>query len=140
MSAETKHVLEMLQEGKITAEDAERLLDKLSGTSRATSGTSDPGVPKSPNAPPSGGKPKYLRIFVQRPGRENVNFRIPLALAKAGSWLALIPPRVTLRLAEQGIDLGPFRDLNPDQIGEALENTDIDINREDGRKVRIYCE
>ena len=29
MSAETKKVLEMLAEGKITADDAERLLDKL---------------------------------------------------------------------------------------------------------------
>lgn len=33
MSAETKKVLEMLAQGKISTEEAERLLEKLSGTS-----------------------------------------------------------------------------------------------------------
>ena len=33
MSAETKKILEMLAEGRISAEDAEKLLDKLNSSS-----------------------------------------------------------------------------------------------------------
>ena len=54
--------------------------------------------------------------------------------------MALIPPRVNERLAEQGIDLSALGELKGEDIREALENTDIDIDKGDGKKVRIYCE
>jgi len=144
MSAETKQVLEMLKDGKITTEDAEKLLDKLSGAlpnaSSEPSSAAAAGGQSGVNATRTSAKPRYLRVMVQRPGRENVNMRIPLALAKAGTWLALIPPGVRARLADHEFDLSSLRDLNPEQLSEVIENTNIDIDREDGRKVRIYCE
>ncbi len=146
MSAETKQVLEMLKEGKITTEDAEKLLEKLSGGAAAgqsQASSSREGAGEQPGAKTSAtpGKLRFLRIQVQRPGRENVNMRVPLSLAKAGiGWVALIPPRVNERLAEQGIDLSGLADLKGEDIREALENMHIDVDREDGRKVRIFCE
>jgi len=145
MSAETKQVLEMLKEGKITTEDAEKLLDKLAGSGTASSGTVSAGSGASGQSATStsggSGKPRFLRIQIERPGRENVNMRVPLALARAGiGWMALIPPRVNERLAEQGIDLSALGDLKGEDIREALENTNIDIDKGNGRKVRIYCE
>jgi len=145
MSAETKQVLEMLKEGKITTEDAEKLLDKLSGTpagpAASAAGGSVADAQPGTNPPRGPDKPRYLRVQIERPGRENVNMRVPLSLARAGiSWMALIPPRVNERLAEQGIDLSGLGELKGNDIREALENMHIDVNREDGRKVRIFCE
>jgi len=144
MSVETKQVLEMLKEGKISTEDAEKLLDKLSGSAASQASplsSAAAGEPSTTNPSAAAGKPRYLRIRVERPGRENVNMRIPLSLARAGiGWMALIPPRVSQRLAEQGIDLSELQGLKGEDIREALENTNIDVDRDDGRKVRIYCE
>jgi hypothetical protein len=144
MSAETKQVLEMLKEGKITTEDAEKLLDKLSGSPSAPSGStsnaSAPGGQSAADSPVGPPKRRFLRIQVERPGRDHVNMRVPLSLARAGSWMTLIPPRVSERLAEQGIDLSGFAGLKDEQLAEALENVNIDIDKGNGKKVRIFCE
>ncbi|HUJ40028.1 MAG TPA: hypothetical protein VLW54_05745 [Candidatus Acidoferrales bacterium] len=145
MSAETRQVLEMLKDGKITPEDAEKLLEKLSGPSATPPGAppAGAGAGAQPGANPGGGaaRPRFLRIRVERPGRENVNMRVPLSLARAGiGWMTLIPPRVNERLAEQGIDLSALGDLKGEDIREALENLNVDIDKGDGKKVRVYCE
>ncbi len=50
MSAETKRVLDMLAEGKITSADAERLLDKLAATPDSNT-SADAGTESSAPAP-----------------------------------------------------------------------------------------
>ena len=144
MSAETKQVLEMLREGKITTEDAEKLLDKLSGSASGSgnSTSSGPSASAQPGAGSSAGshKQQYLRIQVERPGRDHVNMRVPLALVRAGSWMGLIPPGVNERLVEQGIDLSRMAELRAEQLAEVLQNVNIDIDRGSGKKVRIFCE
>jgi len=144
MSAETKQVLEMLKEGKITMEDAEKLLEKLSGSSTNSSGSPSSAAASTGQQggeqAAGGRKPQYIRIQVERPGRDSVNMRVPLALARVSNWMALIPPRVNERLAEQGIDLSKFGELKAEQLVEALEKTNIDIDRGNGKKVRIFCE
>jgi hypothetical protein len=144
MSAETKQVLEMLAEGKITTGDAEKLLDKLSGRAAAPAGTpaaqSAPGDKRGNSSGASAKKQRYLRIQVEKPGRENVNMRVPLALARTSSLLALVPPRVMERLAEQGIDLAGFASLKEEELAETLEQMNIDIDKGNGKKVRIFCE
>ena len=142
MSAETKQVLEMLTEGKITAEDAEKLLDKLSGRTPgrpgAPAGQADPGESSGSGAAAGPQKPRFLRIQVDKPGHDQINMRLPLSLVRSSRVLALIPPRVTERLAEQGIDLGRFASMK--ELAEALEKTGIDIDKGNGKKVRIFCE
>ncbi len=137
MSEERKKVLEMLAAGKITAEEAERLLDKLASGASSPSGASEtPGSGSQGQA-----KPKYLRIVVDSPGRDQVNMRVPLAFVGSGSkLLAVMPSRVSERLAEFGIDAGVISAVNCDDFGQALRDINIDVERGNGKKVRIYCE
>jgi len=138
MSTETKQVLEMLTEGKITAEDAEKLLDKLAGRSGAPTGTAGAANGATTASGAGGGKPRFLRILVERPGHDQVNIRVPISMARTSKLMALIPPRVCERLAEQGIDLGRFASMA--ELTDALETTDINIDKGNGKRVRIFCE
>jgi hypothetical protein len=138
MSEERKKVLEMLAAGKISAEEAEKLLDKLAAAaSSQTAGTES----SAGTAAPPAGKPKYLRIVVDHPGREQVNMRVPLSLVGSGRRLfAVMPQRVSARLAEYGIDAGVFSSMKIEDLDEALHELNVDVDRADGKKVRIYCE
>jgi hypothetical protein len=81
MSAERKRVLEMLAAGKITAEDAERLLDKLEGSASDQTGSKEKTEEGSAAAPK---KQRFLRIVVERPGQDRVNVRVPLSFTRTG--------------------------------------------------------
>jgi hypothetical protein len=138
MSEERKKVLEMLAAGKITADEAERLLDKLAGAA-----ASPPAAAELPSGSPApaAGKPKYLRIVVDHPGREQVNMRLPISLVGAGrGLLAVMPQRVNARLAEYGIDVGLFSAAKIENLDELIRELNVDVDRGDGKKVRIYCE
>jgi hypothetical protein len=137
MGEERKKVLEMLAAGKITADEAEKLLDKLAANPGNQAGAGD--TPATSSAQ-STGKPKYLRIVVDKPGRDQVNVRIPLVLAGTGSrLLAVMPARVTERLAEYGIDPAMFSAADYKNL-ESLRDVNIDVDKGNGRKVRIFCE
>jgi hypothetical protein len=148
MSAETKRVLELFTEGKISAEDAEKLLDKLSGSvaSHGGSPSSEAGSGERRETGTAGGaqKPRFLRIVVERPGHDHINLRVPLVLARTRGLIGLLSPRVSEglaeRLAEQGIDLKALAAMSEEDFAEAIESTNIDINKSNGKKVRIFCE
>ncbi len=138
MSEERKKVLEMLAAGKITADEAEKLLDKLAsggpnqgsaGEAQAAASTSGPG------------RPKYLRIVVDSPGRDQVNVRVPFSfVGSAQRLLAVMPLRVSQRLAEHGIDTGLFSAAKCDNLDEEMSKLNIDVDKGNGKKVRIFCE
>ena len=137
MSPETRKVLDMLAEGKITAADAEKLLEKLQASSpseaETEAGTTD-----------ARAKARYLRIQVEEPGRKPVNIRMPLAFARAGtSLIGMLPVGLSDKLKERGIDLDRLRihtSFGKDENVELLKQLDIDIDKGDGKKVRIFCE
>lgn len=146
MSAETKKILDLLAAGKISAEDAERLLDKVSGSTphepaspatSAESSTSD-----STGSATKVRKPRYLRIQVERPGRENVNMRVPLAFVRGGQLFSVLPASLTEKLQEHGIGIGAFNfsRMADSEAQKALEDLSIDIDKGDGKKVRIFAE
>ena len=137
MSDERKKVLEMLAAGKITPDEAERLLDKLAASASSASRTEPPASSSVPGA----ARPKYLRIVVDQPGREQVNMRVPLAIVGSGaSLLGIMPKRVNERLAECGINFGSFSTFDFKDFGQAVRELNIDVEKGDGKKVRIYCE
>jgi hypothetical protein len=137
MGEERKKVLEMLAAGKITAEEAEKLLDKLAGSGANQASAADPAAGSSTQ---SSAKPKYLRIVVDKPGRDQVNVRIPLSLAGSGSrLLAVMPARVSERLAEYGIDAAMLSAADCKDL-ESLRDVNIDVDKGNGKKVRIFCE
>jgi hypothetical protein len=135
MSEETKKVLEMVAEGKISASDAERLLEKLAGSAQ-TAGPQQ----EHESAEPAAKKPRFLRIVVDKPGQDQTNIRMPLSFARSGrGLLAVLPSRVSEKLGELGIDFSALGSKNGEDWVQALENADINV--ESGyKKVRIFCE
>lgn len=140
MNEDRKRILAMLADGKITADEAERLLDAL-------------GRPPSlaaPNGASASNAPKYFRVVVEanEPGenQSKVNVRVPMQLLRAGVRLsALIPPRardeVNAAMAREGI---PFdiNQLKPENLEELIEHlSDFSVDVDDSHaKVRVFCE
>jgi hypothetical protein len=157
MSLETKKVLEMLTSGQITADDAERLLEKLgvSGPTPATPSASEDGpesegksapqrvgrVPARDEPSATGRNLRFLRVLVDSPDRDQVNIRVPLQFVRAGmKLLGVIPPQVSAKLAEKGIDLAALRDLKGGELVDELKDLHVDVDSKNGEKVRIFCE
>lgn len=139
MNSERRRILDLLGAGKITADEAEQILDALNG--RAT-------APDEPAEPATGKRrPRFLRVNVVskcgQPG-DNVNIRIPLGILRAGVKLGRLIPqdardRVNDKLAENGMTID-FDDLKSiEDVIVALEETSIDVDDEKER-VRICCE
>ena len=142
MSDQRKQILQMLADGKINADEAERLLSAL----EANQGGEEPcaGTVKT------GGKPKFLHVKVEcgpssHRKHENVDIRIPLVLVKAGIKLgSLLPEKARTRLNEHlgekgfNIDLNQLDGEKLDIILQALTESSIDVNS-DTEKVRIFC-
>lgn len=138
MSVERMKVLEMVAEGKITAEDADRLLDKVEARGQnADAAKSSPAEPVASGAQ----APRFLRIVVDSPASDQANIRVPIGFLRAGMKLVtVLPPRVNERLAEKGIDLSGLAELKSEELIEALRELNVDVDSGDGKKVRIFCE
>jgi hypothetical protein len=153
MNEHRRQVLEMLSQGKITADEAERLIAALDKSAASPSATAGPAT----NAT----RFKYLRILVDsdsggnpHQGPVKVNIRVPMNLLRAGVRLAgLIPPQarehVNAALRQKGI---PFNidQIKPDNLEELVDQLneltiDVDVNNKGGYgeekvKVRVFCE
>ena len=149
MSESRKRILEMLSEGKIDADEAERLLEALN-SSGASASTAPDDQAESAKSATGACNPKYLHVQVEaapghHSGHESVNIKIPLALLKTGMKLkGLLPAKtrdkISKHLGEKGIDLD-LNDLDAEKVNcliAALCDASIDIDA-DQEKVRIYC-
>lgn len=143
MNEQRRQILQMLAEGKITADEAERLLDAL-----------ERHQPESPPtaAPRPKPRPKYLRLVVNSEddpggnGPSRVNIRVPLQLLRAGVRLtSLIPPqaltRLNAELNKSGVPID-LTQLKPQHIEELIEQLDeLTVNVDDAdSKVQVFCE
>jgi hypothetical protein len=143
MSDETRRVLDLLAQGKVTVEEAEALLAALK--ERAARDEADP----APGATESA-KRRFLRINVHKTSRDggrdkDVNIRVPIGIVRGGMRLgALIPgfgDRVTARLRGSGvnIDLTKMDAATLESLLKDLGQVNIDVN-EGEEQVRITCE
>lgn len=145
MKEQRRQVLQMLSEGKITAEEAERLIDALDREQSEP----PPGAAPRPKA-----RPKYLRVVVDAAdgshgdgdGASRVNIRIPLQLLRAGVRLtSLLPPRALAKVNEElnksgvPIDLGELKPQHLEELVDHLDEVTVDVDDPDA-KVRVYCE
>ena len=144
MSEERRRILDMLAEGKLSVDEAERLLAAIEAP--AASSGADAGA--------SGrkGKLKYLRVVVEpreqegASGGEHVNVRVPLQLLRSGVKLAAIMPesaRIKLDGAfeKQGLKLD-LNNLAPGAVDELIEHfgeLSVDVGN-DKERVRVFCE
>ncbi len=136
MSVETRKVLEMLAAGKITAENAEQLLDKLAAVKQVP----EDSAPQTQGGPGAAAIRKHLRIVVSG-GGDDVNMRVPLSFVRAGAGLiGMLPARVAQKLNDRGVSLENLSHLQGDKLNEALNELSIDVDADDGKHVRIFCE
>jgi hypothetical protein len=142
MNEERRKILDMLAQGKITVEEAEKLLAAVGETGAA--------APAAAGTDAAGRRSwKYLRIQVEPgPGSEDgdrVNIRIPFKLIRAGlKFAAFIPreahARVNQAFKEKGMDVDLAR-ITPQDLEEIVSNLDDMTVEVDGKdRVRIFCE
>ena len=122
-SAERLKILEMLEQGKITAEEAASLLRALEGGQRAAS-----------SIPSQGGRRQFLRIQVTdvATGAAKVNVTLPMSLVGAG-----------LRMAErfapefEGFDLQELEEL----LATGADGKIVEVmDEKDNERVEIFVE
>lgn len=146
MSEDRARILNMLADGKINAEEAERLLDALDSRGAEAPATSG-SVIKGDPTPLINALPKFLYVKVDGDAGEKVNVKIPIALVRSGLKLtSLIPPQameqLNSQMAENGmsIDFNNFKPEDIDELVEALREMEINVDGAKGEKVRVYAE
>ena len=143
MSEDRSRILSLLAAGKITADEAERLLDALD--TGAGAGPAGPAFTGDPS-PLVAALPKYLYVQVNESTGDNVHVKIPLALVRSGLKLtSLIPAQamdqINKSLSEHGMSVD-FTNLKPEDIDELIESLremEINVDGKSGDVVRVYC-
>jgi Fe-S-cluster formation regulator IscX/YfhJ len=138
MSEERKKILEILAAGKITVDEAEKLLAALSAPE---TGAGEGGAAKP--------RCRYLKIQVEPDPsgekQERVNIRVPLKLIRAGlKWAAFIPKeaqsKVNEALSEKGIDMD-LKKITPQDLEDLISQLDdFTVDVEGKEKIKICCE
>jgi hypothetical protein len=119
MDEERMQVLKMIEEGKISADEAARLFDAL----------------ESQEAEGKSGEAKKLRIRVtdRETQQHKVNLTIPLGLAKLA--VKFIPPKTKQKLAAEGVDIDALlAQVLSENVGKV-----VDVETED-ELVEVYME
>jgi hypothetical protein len=137
MNEERKRILNMLAANKITAQEAEALLDAMSPPPPAGA-TAGGGAPSA--------DPKYLRVVVES-DEDKVNVRVPFQLIRAGMRLAALIPAaahgpINKALHEHGVDLDISK-IKPEDVEDLvqhLRDLTVDVESTRGEKVRVFCE
>jgi len=120
MNEEQDRVLKLLEEKKITAEEASKLLDAIR---RSEGGT--------------GGRNRFLKVRVYPRGsdRAKVNVTLPIGLVKWG--MNFIPDEAKAKIEEQEIDMKMITDALEKGITGKIVDVDED---EHGNHVEIWLE
>jgi len=147
MSENQKKILQMLAEGKIRVDEAQRLLSLVNADRETSNGTGD--------TPRVKAKPRYLHVVVEpkpgaRPGDRDwhprVNVRVPFNLIRAGMKLATLIPsdaadKVDSAFKEKGFpfDFRKIKDEDIEELITALHDSEVNVDTEN-EIVRVYAE
>ena len=125
-------ILKMLEEGKVSAEEANNLLEAIDSKSHEIEG-----------------KSRWLKVKVIENGNQKVNVKIPLKVikiaAKIGGKINVnLPDEAKEQLAEKGIQFDNIKDV--EDLNEILAELEKEapfelVNVEEGaKKVYVYIE
>jgi hypothetical protein len=144
MGDDRNRILDLLAAGRITAEEAARLLDALGSTGGQPADAA--GSAKGGAKTGSSGPPKFLYVKVVSVKGDNVNVKIPLSLVRAGLKLtSLIPPhaadQINKSMAEKGMsfDLASMKPEDLEDVVESLREMEINVDSNNGDTVRVYA-
>lgn len=158
MNENRRQILEMLAAGKVTADEAERLLAALEPESGTTMGEFLGSVAggNGTKAATVKTRAKYLRVLVEADedmtgmkGPTTVNIRVPMQLLRAGVRLAALIPQqahdqLDQALSSHGVPLtlSQIKPENLEELIDHLEDLTVDVDGRDGNrtKVRVFCE
>ena len=159
MNEHRRQILEMLAAGKITAEQADKLLAAIEPERASTpmgeyAGT----IGGAAGAPAASVKTraKYLRVLMEadesmtgKKGLTTVNVRVPMQLLRAGVRLAALIPQQAHdqfdeALSRHGVPLtlSQIKPENLEELVDHLEDLTVEMDGAEGNKakVRVFCE
>ncbi len=130
-SEERVKILKMVQDGKLSAEQAAELLQVLEDKPSAPP---VPGLPPQPPFPPASGRGRWFRVRVTdtNTGKVRVNVRMPVGMLSAGM--------------KMGMRFSPeIEGINPEELIEAIRSGEmgqiVDVmDEEDGEHVEVFIE
>jgi hypothetical protein len=139
MSEETRRVLEMLSEGKVTVQEADQLLQAVNAPGQSADEKAADGKK---------GEPRYFRILVNKPAREgkkaeNVNIKVPMTVVRGGLRLGAFFPGM---MAKKKVQLADGSELDLSKIHysdlEAMikDIGELTVDVDGDAQVRIRCE
>ena len=148
---DTRRILDMLSQGKITVDDADRLLKALSADQPADAAATD--------TAPDAKRARWFRINIHKPAQDethrskDMNIRVPIAVVKGGMRLGAIigtfaGEKAARRMKARGLDIdlaainSDLSQMNGPEFDEFLRSlNDTNIEIDDGKaQVRITCE
>ena len=140
MSDERLRILHLLSEGKLTPDEAEKLLQAMDSGSQQM---------KSPRENKSNDvRGKYLYVQVEpKEGKssERVSVKVPLALVKAGLNISKLIPleaqdKIQSSMHDSGIpfNLSDLDSMDFQEIIEALEEMSVDVDTDES-SVKVFC-
>ena len=141
MGEEQKKILQMLAEGKITVDEATRLLSVVG---------SEAGRESPPTGEKSKTNPRYLYVKVEPKAgsqeTDKVLIRVPFGLIRAGvKFKNLIPPQaadeIDKNLKQSGIafDIRNLKDEDLEPLIDALQDMEINVESNE-HTVKVYAE
>lgn len=153
MTTERIVILKMLSDGKITVDEAERLL-QLSGKAPGMPGSQSESSGAGSSTSRSGTRnPQYIRIIVEpgpdavgKKAQQHVNVKVPLKIIRAGVNLASLIPGEAGETVQDKLDAKGFN-LNIskltgeslDELIEGLQDLSVDVDDPEHR-VRVFIE
>ena len=120
-------LLQLVAEGKLSAEDAAPILEALDRKSRSDSGAATPTAAESGPGQAPAQNPRFARVEVRERGKRVVDLRVPMSLGRFA--LSRVPGLSTQQITEfeQAASSGAHGPI-------------LDIEDEDGDGVRIVLE
>lgn len=144
MNEERRMILEMLQEGAISVEEAERLMEALPAEESRQLTTAAPAR--------EGVSPKRVVVLVTENGKQKVNVRVPFSLVRVGLKMGKSIGAISLKSAkddpqaQQALDI--LNNIDVDELLAGIDDGEItlpyaivDVDDEDsGDQVRVVLE
>ena len=133
--SEQRKILEMLSEGTIQPEDAERLLAKLAGGPETRANAHEPG------AVSRGNRELQLRVISRTEDGDDIDVSIPLQLLATGiDFEKLLPEVARDAIEETGIELSELANLRGDTLINAIRSLEVEVAGHDGGTLSIHCD
>ena len=121
MEAEKRQILEMVRDGKLSVEEAQRIMDAMEQETKALLRQLRP-------------CPQVLRVRVKDEDGAKVNVSVPISLVRV-LW-RFIPRDAMRELEAHNIDM----DAILAAVNEGAQGSLVDVEDEDGAKVEIVVE